>query len=164
MSDICIVNNDHEVDNSPSIDALVINWIEKLKNAQEGHYKETESLNIIHQRVGILLIFLTTLVTAFIFYDPDLYPELIKFLIGVASAIAAALSGVVSFGRFGERANEHRITASRYGKLRRQLEYLRGTSFDATDTEDFKKKLKMLRVEWEYVALNAPLTPKKKSN
>ena len=85
----------------------------------------------------------------------------IKVYMGIASAIAAALSGIVTFGRFGERANEHRITAGRYGKLRRQLEFLQATCPNLQDKAEFKGKLKTLRIEWEYVAANAPLTPEK---
>ncbi|MEZ9464874.1 SLATT domain-containing protein [Vibrio splendidus] len=140
-------------------DKLVVNWIEKLEVAQKGHYSETECLNKIHQWLGFVLISLTTGVTAFIFYDPSEDKELIKLLIAIASATAAALSGVVTFGRFGERANEHRITAGRYGKLRRQLELLQSSCSGHTGNAEFRGKLKTLRIEWEYVAANAPLTP-----
>ncbi len=145
---------------------LIKNWLEKLENAQIGHYKQTEKLSSINFRIGICLIALTTLVTAFIFYEPpknfENNKDLIKLLLGVASACAAGLSGVVTFGRFGERADEHRVTAGRYGKLRRQLELLQSTNSDDIGKAEFRAKLKTLRIEWEYVAANAPLTPKPK--
>ncbi|MCL1060507.1 SLATT domain-containing protein [Shewanella gelidimarina] len=142
--------------------ALVDSWLKKLGDAQIGHYKEAEYLGRVHQLLGAVLILLTTGVTAFIFYESANNTEQVRFSIGVASAFAAALSGVVTFGRFGERANEHRITAGRYGKLRRQLEYLQSTCPVEINSAEFQRKLKTLRIEWEYVALNAPLTPKER--
>ena len=140
---------------------LVEQWLGKLSTAQKGHYIETEYLNTIHHWLSVLLISLTTGVTAFIFFTPETNEAQIKIYMGIASAIAAALSGIVTFGRFGERANEHRITAGRYGKLRRQLEFLQATCPVLQDKAEFKGKLKTLRIEWEYVAANAPLTPEK---
>ncbi|MCD9490277.1 SLATT domain-containing protein [Photobacterium phosphoreum] len=159
MSDLHIVDNYEKT--GESINTLIDFWTEKLKNAQEGHYKETESLNKTHSRIGVGLIFLTTIITAFIFYEPIEYKNEIKLALGMSSAIAVTLSGIVSFGRFSERANEHRITASRYGKLRRQLEYLKATNPELNQQNDSKQKLKLLRIEWEYIASTAPLTPKK---
>ncbi|MCG3824197.1 SLATT domain-containing protein [Photobacterium damselae] len=142
---------------------LIKNWLEKLENAQIGHYKQTEKLSSINFIIGICLITLTTLVTAFIFYEPpENHKDLIKLLLGGASACSAGLSGVVTFGRFGERADEHRVTAGRYGKLRRQLELLQSTNSNDIGKAEFRAKLKTLRIEWEYVAANAPLTPKSK--
>lgn len=160
-----MASNLHVVDKNKekikSIDVLIDFWTDKLKNAQEGHYEETECLNKIHTRIGFGLIFLTTVITAFIFYEPVEYENEIKLALGISSAIAATLSGIVSFGRFSERATEHRITASRYGKLRRQLEYLKATNPESNQQNEVKQKLKLLRIEWEYVASTAPLTPKK---
>lgn len=141
---------------------LVNNWLTRLGDAQIGHYKEAEYLGRIHQLLGAVLILLTTGVTAFIFYESAKDAVQVRFSIGVASAFSAALSGVVTFGRFGERANDHRITAGRYGKLRRQLEYLQSTCPVEINSDEFQRKLKTLRIEWEYVALNAPLTPKER--
>lgn len=159
MSDLHIVDNYKKT--GESINTLIDLWTEKLKNAQEGHYRETESLNKIHVGIGFALILLTSIITAFIFYEPIEYKNEMKLALGIGSAIAVILSWIVSFGRFSERANEHRITASRYGKLRRQLEYLKATTPEFNQQNDPKQKLKLLRIEWEYIAASAPLTPKK---
>ncbi|WP_157097519.1 SLATT domain-containing protein [Photobacterium sp. J15] len=162
-----MMNNTQTISELPlkpeRVTELVSNWLKKLEDAQIGHYKETEYLNKVNQRLGILLILLTTGVTAFIFYEPMTNPQQVKLIIGISSAFAAALSGIVTFGRFGERANEHRITAGRYGKLRRQLEFLQSTCPNKYGDEKFRAKLKTLRIEWEYVAASAPLTPKERN-
>lgn len=49
----------------------------------------------------------------------------LKLTLFFISVLSAALSGIVSFGRFAEKAELHRSAASCYGKLRRQLENLR---------------------------------------
>lgn len=165
MTDLNLIQDDElDIDHLSivSISSLVTLWITNLRDAQTGHYQETERLNILNQKLGVLLIIITTFVTAFIFYTPPFFTELFKIFLGLCSASAAALSGIVSFGRFSDRATEHRITASRYGKLRRQLEFLQGVKRHQLDFSDFNQKLKLLRIEWEYVASSAPLTPKKK--
>ncbi|MFM2642309.1 SLATT domain-containing protein [Vibrio chagasii] len=139
---------------------LTSRWLKKLEDAQVGHYKETEHLTRVHQYLGIILILLTTGVTAFIFYKPPFHQEVVQLILACTSALAAALSGIVTFGRFGERAIEHRSTAGRYGKLRRQLELLQASSLSNKNIKEYRTRLKTLRIEWEYVAANAPLTPK----
>ena len=159
-----ISEKDKRLINSSIDDKFIKNWLDKLEAAQKGHYTETELLNKVNQRFGIMLIILTIGVTASIFYVPETNKELIKIFLAVASAIAAALSGMVTFGRFSDRATDHRITAGRYGKLRRQLEFLQATSSYTIQDDEFRNKLKLLRIEWEYVAAYAPLTPKTGEN
>ncbi|MDH5939221.1 SLATT domain-containing protein [Vibrio splendidus] len=155
------INNEIELKlDLQKVEGLTDIWLKKLEDAQVGHYKETEHLNRVHQQLGITLIFITTGVTAFIFYKSPYNQELVQLILACASALAAALSGIVTFGRFGERAIEHRTTAGQYGKLRRQLELLQASSVNHENIKEYRSRLKTLRIEWEYVARNAPLTPK----
>ncbi|MGV2841431.1 SLATT domain-containing protein [Vibrio cyclitrophicus] len=139
-----------------SICELIPDWIERLHDAQVGHYVSSEILYTRADRLGYALIISSTIVTAMLFLDATGYA---KILMVFMSIVAASLSGVVSFARFAEKAEQHRSAAGSYGKLRRQLEKLDKTKnellFDELDS-----KLKVLRIEWEYVSQNAPLTPK----
>lgn len=142
---------------------LLQDWKEKLENAQKGHYSQCERLGTINTRIGVALILSSTIVTGFIFYSSSKLAkdsDVFTLVYGVLSIIVAAIPGIVSFSRFSDRATEHRITAGNYGKLRRKLESIATISSDEYHTDNFKHKLKTLRIEWEYVASLAPLTPK----
>ncbi|EPI2684585.1 SLATT domain-containing protein [Vibrio cholerae] len=136
--------------------SLIIDWLQRLHDAQVGHYITSEALYKRADISGYALIISSTIVTAMLFLETEGKAKV--FLI-VMSIIAAALSGVVSFGRFAEKAEQHRAAASSYGKLRRQLEKLSRTT-DKLSFSDIDAKLKVLRIEWEYVSQNAPLTPR----
>jgi len=135
---------------------LIPSWIDRLHNAQIGHYSSSETLYIKADWLGYTLIISSTIVTAMLFLDATGYAKL--FMV-IMSVVAASLSGVVSFARFAEKAEQHRSAAGSYGKLRRQLEKLDKTKSKLT-YEELDSKLKVLRIEWEYVSQNAPLTPK----
>lgn len=131
-----------------------------MNNAQIGHYKCSENLYFLANLTGFLLILTTTLVTALLFFDTtgpnEDYWNLLLFILSVLSA---GLAAIVSFVRFAERAELHRSAASRYGKLRRQLEFLDAYR-ETQEDKKIKEKIKLLRIEWEYVSADAPLTPK----
>lgn len=136
--------------------SLIEDWLLRLHHAQIGHYITSEALYKKADISGYALIISSTIVTAMLFLDTEGYEKL--FLI-IMSIVAATLSGVVSFGRFAEKAEQHRSAAGSYGKLRRQLEKLSKT-IDNIDFGEIDTKLKVLRIEWEYVSQNAPLTPR----
>lgn len=142
------------------LESLIIDWVSRLRNAQIGHYKCSEYLYLMANLTGFLLILTTTLVTALLFFDtrgPN--QDAWQLLLFILSVVSAGLAGIVSFVRFAERAELHRSAASRYGKLRRQLEFLDAYRHSQEQSQ-VKEKLKLLRIEWEYVSADAPLTPK----
>ncbi|MGS0682848.1 SLATT domain-containing protein [Shewanella sp. 125m-7] len=150
--------------NRADIHALINNWLTRLHDAQTGHYTCSEKLYNRANRTGYALILSSTVVTAMLFMEAG---GLLKLFLVTMSIVSATLSGVVSFARFAEKAEQHRSAASCYGKLRRQLEKLDTTKSNINDGE-LDKRLKILRIEWEYTSRNAPLTPlsaiKSKSN
>lgn len=135
--------------------SLINNWLTRLHDAQTGHYVCSEKLYSKANITGYALILSSTIVTAMLFADVDGF---LKLFLVIMSVISAMLSGVVSFARFAEKAEQHRSTASCYGKLRRQLEKLNSTK-SKLDNNELDKQLKILRIEWEYTSRNAPLTP-----
>ncbi|RXN73451.1 SLATT domain-containing protein [Providencia rettgeri] len=139
-----------------NLEILINEWLIRLHDAQVGHYVTAESLYKKSDRLGYLLIISTTIVTAMLFMDTE---GVEKIILIIMSIISASLSGIVSFGRFSEKAEQHRAAAGLYGKLRRQLEKLSKTN--GMSLEEVNSKLKILRIEWEYVSQSAPLTPRK---
>jgi hypothetical protein len=146
--------------NHEKLNSLITDWKARLKNAQVGHYKCSEKLYFFANLTGFLLILTTTLVTALLFFDTTGPNENAwNLLLFILSVLSAGLAGIVSFVRFAERAELHRSAASRYGKLRRQLDFL-DTYRNSQEKSQVKEKLKLLRIEWEYISADAPLTPK----
>jgi hypothetical protein len=137
------------------LELLIKEWLPRLHNAQIGHYTRSEVLYKRADRSGYALIFSSTIVTALLFLETD---GILKLLLIGMSIVSATLSGVVSFARFAEKAEQHRSAAGTYGKLRRQLEKLDRTT-NRLSFEQLDSRLKVLRIEWEYVSQNAPLTP-----
>ena len=137
------------------IQTLISNWLTRLHDAQIGHYTCSEKLYNKANMTGYALILSSTVVTAMLFMNAE---GLLKMFLVMMSIISATLSGVVSFARFAEKAEQHRAAASCYGKLRRQLDKLNCTKLNP-DSEELNKQLKILRIEWEYTSRNAPLTP-----
>jgi len=134
---------------------LLDSWLLRLHDAQRGHYSRSESLYMRASFTGYALIISSTIVTGMLFFNAD---GIYKVVQVVMSILAASLSGVVSFARFAEQAEQHRSAAGCYGKLRRQLEKL-NYSKASFSKYDFDRKLKILKIEWEYTSQNAPLTP-----
>ncbi|GGQ33773.1 SLATT domain-containing protein [Shewanella litoralis] len=143
------------IPNNIKTQTLITNWIKRLHDAQIGHYTCSEQLYNRANLTGYALILSSTVVTAMLFMDAEGYYKLLLVFMSILSAI---LSGVVSFARFAEKAEQHRAAASCYGKLRRQLEKL-NTVEQKDANEELNKQLKILRIEWEYTSRNAPLTP-----
>tara|TARA_R110002033_G_scaffold169325_2_gene209918 strand:+ start:5400 stop:5930 length:531 start_codon:yes stop_codon:yes gene_type:complete len=135
---------------------LMNDWHVRLCNAQQGHYQRSETLYCRANWSGYLLITATTIVTPMLFADAK---DCLKAVLVFMSILSAGLSGVVSFARFAEKAEKHRSAAGSYGKVRRQLEHLNSKRADMNPKE-VQDKLKLLRIEWEYIYDNAPLTPK----
>lgn len=142
--------------NRSNFEAIINDWLNRLVSAQRGHYTTSESLYKKSSYSGFALILSTTIVTAMLFLDAK--DDWKTFLV-IMSIVSAGLSGIVSFSRFSERAEQHRATASHYGKLRRKLESLKSKCSTMSDVE-IQEKLKFIRIEWEYVSGHAPLTPK----
>ncbi|QUM75526.1 SLATT domain-containing protein [Moritella sp. 24] len=141
--------------NRSSIHELISNWLVRLADAQMAHYVQSERLYFKANISGYALITSSTIVTAMLFMNAV---GAWKLLLVIMSISSATLSGVVSFSRFAEKAEQHRSAAGCYGKLRRQLEKL-NTIKSSLNDNDLDKQLKILRIEWEYTSQNAPLTP-----
>ncbi|MEO0333040.1 MAG: SLATT domain-containing protein [Bacteroidota bacterium] len=108
-----------------STEQLLENWYRRLREAQFAHYESAKVFDRMHYWLGIPSIFLSALIGTSIFATLGESVE-VKFqlIAGLISIFAAALTGLQTFLKFFERAEKHRITAARYGSLRREIEEL----------------------------------------
>lgn len=159
-------------------ESTLVDWHERIQKAQTGHYARSESLYRTADITGWLLIISTVFVTAMSFfaYGQDLHglsslnlglfklnAKNIQYFVIFVGIVSAFLSGVVSQSRFAERAEQHRSAAGRYGNIRRSVEYLlskiRQGSMDGN--ANIEVEMDKIKLEWDYISNDAPLTAKK---
>ncbi len=80
-----------------------------------------------------------------------------KLVLGLISITAAVLASLQTFLSFAERANRHRVKASKYGAIRRDLEYLK--TFRPAEEEELRRQLDRIKQEMDTLAENAAHVP-----
>ena len=159
-------------------ESTLIDWHGRVIKAQVGHYTSSETLYLIANVTGWLLIISTVFVTAMSFfaYGKDLHgissvnfwlfelnAKSMQYIVIFVGIMAAFLSGVVSQSRFSERAEQHRSAAGRYGNIRRNIEYLLAKIGQGSliETSCIEIEMDKIKLEWSYISTDAPLTTKR---
>lgn len=159
-------------------ESTLIDWHGRIIKAQTGHYSRSETLYLIANVTGWLLIISTVFVTAMSFfaYGKDLHgissinlwlfelnAKNMQYFVIFVGIMAAFLSGVVSQSRFAERAEQHRSAAGRYGNIRRSIEYLLAKIGQDSSIENscIEIEIDKIKLEWSYISTDAPLTTKR---
>lgn len=142
--------------------SAIANWHDRCNKAQRQHYKKAENLDRYANFTSVPLIIASSIVTTTFFYKPE--NEVILFLLFGVNIIATVLAGVVSFSRFELRAEEHRLSAASYGKLKRDFEVLRleleSSSFNKISVDEIVLEIEKLQLAWEHIAKHSQITPK----
>ncbi|MUJ19682.1 SLATT domain-containing protein [Aliivibrio fischeri] len=159
-------------------ESTLIDWHGRIIKAQIGHYSRSETLYLIANITGWLLIISTVFVTAMSFftYGKDLHgissinfwlfelnAKNMQYFVIFVGIMAAFLSGVVSQSRFAERAEQHRSAAGRYGNIRRSIEYLLAKIGQDSSIENscIEIEIDKIKLEWSYISTDAPLTTRR---
>ncbi len=137
---------------------LLDDYYLRLKKAQISHYSQSEVKKWWHTIISTLIIILTTIVSAFIFFEYTEGDSGLKMIMVGLSIGAAFLAALQPQLRLGAQAENHRTKAVQYGQLRREVEAF--IADDKSTHEDKKKFLKRLQLKWDEVAVDAPVTPK----
>ncbi len=140
--------------------SLSRDWMLRLTHSQAGHYKVSEYYFGSNSTLSALVILLSAFVSCTIFID-SLNVSLIylKAAGGLAAIATSIFASVQAFAKPGERAELHRITAARYGTLKRNLELRLVSGFE--DQGEAKKYLGSIADKWADIADDAPVTPNK---
>lgn len=100
-------------------------WLNGLRVGHIGHSKTSAAFSSRGRVLGVATIFLSALVGAGIFSaigsEP---PTWVRILGGVCSFLASACAGVNTFLNYSELSEKHRLAATKFGSLRRELEGL----------------------------------------
>lgn len=137
------------------IDQKLKEWEARLGAAQTGHYIMSERNLAYNFLIALPLVCLSVVVASFVFFQAA--PEdTSALLLKIAAIIVAVLSSLQILIRPSEKAEQHRVKASRYGCLKRKIEiYALNTTRD-TEWPVFSKEI---MYEWNSIAEDSPLTP-----
>ncbi|MEX5683054.1 SLATT domain-containing protein [Pseudomonas silesiensis] len=130
-------------------------WESRLNMAQAGHYIVSERYLQLNLLFSVPLVFLSVVVGSFLFFQsaPD---EATSVLLKDAAIAVAILSPLQTLIRPSEKAEMHRVKASRYGCLKRKIEFFSLNNDRGAEWASFSKEI---MYEWNSVAEDSPLTP-----
>jgi hypothetical protein len=105
------------------IERLFEAWLRRVAAAEAGHREASDRLRRGSLMLGIPVVVLTTIVGTSVFasLENGHVPTGVRIFVGSISILAAVLSALQTFLRFGMRSEGHRIAAFRYETLRRDM-------------------------------------------
>ncbi|MBW8186201.1 SLATT domain-containing protein [Shewanella nanhaiensis] len=153
----------------PELISVLHSWLERCRDARDGHYKRAEKLFELSQMMGYVLIYSTVFVTVFSFADHDATNTIFginkQHVVVLFGCIAAVISGIVTQSRFGERAEMHRSSAARYANLSRDIEELKMNINAGLIVDDaLSIQTRLIIKEWNNLSEVSLLTPNNKTH
>ncbi len=128
-------------------------WEVRLNGAQAGHYMSCEKYQRLNNVLGIPLVILSSFVSAFLFFDNVNF--FISLFLKISGVIVVILASLQTFIRPSEKAEMHRVKASKYGSLKRKVEVAVKQSLNTDESLDL---ITQLISEWNIIAEDAPVT------
>lgn len=112
-----------------STEDLLRDWYKRIRFVQFCHYEAAKVYDRMNYRLGVPVIILSTLAGSSMFSNIGniSIDTSMQIAIGLSSLVAASLASLQTFFRFSEKAEKHRISASKYGALRREVEEIMAT-------------------------------------
>lgn len=134
-------------------------WEDRLGSAQAGHYRQSEIYAGFNLFIGIPLVLLSAFVSTVLFIDPTAgsTAQTIDLCAKIAGAVVTAIVSIQTFIRPAEKAEQHRSKATKYGALKRKLEFF--SSRNTGDQQAEESFIRDLEISWEAIADGSPTTP-----
>ncbi|PSB76681.1 hypothetical protein C5F61_15145 [Photobacterium damselae subsp. damselae] len=153
----------------PEFICVLHSWLNRCRDARDGHYKRAEKLFELSQILGYVLIYSTVFVTVFSFVSHDTTPTLFginkQHVVVLVGCIAAVVSGIVTQARFGERAEVHRSSGARYANLARDIEELQvKINAGLIPNDALSVQASLIIKEWNNLSEDSLLTPHSKTH
>ena len=141
---------------------LVTQWLNGLALLHRGHFTAAKACEQKNIYLGVPVIVLSTIVGSAVFASiQSTSTTSAKIVVGALSITAAIFSGLQTFLKFSERAERHKITATKYGILRRELEQSIALASDQIPEKAF---LDSLRTRWDSLDEESPTLPTRLSS
>lgn len=153
----------------PEFICVLNSWLNRCREARDGHYKRAETLFDRAQFLGYMLIYSTVFVTVFSFFSLNTSEVLFwgitkQHIVVLVGCIAAVISGLVTQARYGERAEIHRSSGARYANLARSIEALQiKMNTGLIDKKNIEIQSSLIITEWNNLSEDSLLTPHNES-
>jgi Protein of unknown function (DUF4231) len=136
---------------------LLKQWLVGIRIAHIQQFLASNHSEKMNRRLGVPTVVLGALVGTSVFanleVDPDVWVKIVIGLLSIASAVLAALQ---TFMVYGEKTSNHKTSAIKYGKLRRELEQYIAARVETNQTDEaFMRDFRNL---WDEVDEAAPTT------
>jgi hypothetical protein len=106
---------------------LLLRWLRNCLRAQIGNYEAAGLFTRRNYWLGVPAVLLSAAVGTSVFAalgkNVENYP-LIQMAVGAIAVLAAVLSALQTFFRWGDVASKHRAAAAEYGALKREIDEL----------------------------------------
>jgi hypothetical protein len=139
-----------------TVDELLSKWRETIGAIQNAHYQSSTQYARYNLWLGVPVIVITIVVGSAVFATLQNQVEnWAKIALGFISVVAAVLSGLQTFLRYGERAERHRSGGVRFGALLRKVDYMRSLPFESRDNA--KEFMNSVKSEWDTLMEDLPM-------
>jgi hypothetical protein len=138
------------------IEELYASWLRRVAAAETGHRVMSDRMRRRYLGLGVPVVVLTTIIgtSAFASLQKTAVPTWVRVAVGSVSIVAAVLSSLQTFLRYGMRSEGHRIAAIRYETLRRDMAKTLALHADARG--DPVKELDSVRLRMDRYAKESP--------
>ena len=134
---------------------LIVEWLNRATTSRKIHGFAARRFRALNLWLGVPAVILSTVVGTTVFATLEKQVELgWRLAVGAISIAAAVLTSLQTFLRFGERAEQHRLAASKYSAVRRQMEQI--LALPAGSRGDPKALLEELRNRLDALAIEVP--------
>jgi hypothetical protein len=105
------------------LEELFRSWHRRVAAAEAGHRVMADRMRRRYLMLGVPVVILTTIVGTSVFasIQDATVATWIRIVVGSVSILAAVISSLQTFLRYGMRAEGHRVAAIRYETLRRDM-------------------------------------------
>lgn len=105
--------------------ALLNRWLMNAKRSQIANYHAANHFSKTNYSLGIPAVILSAVVGTCVFAGiGKQVPMLIQIGVGLISILASVLGALQTFLGLEQRSSKHRITASEYGAIKREIDHL----------------------------------------
>jgi hypothetical protein len=133
---------------------MLLDWMRKVHQLEYAHRYQSIYWVNFHRIIGYSAFGLSTII-AFSFRFPSVESDVFQtlpfifqqdFFVAFASTAVALLTGLQTFLKPNEKAEQHKNTGSNYEKIRHRIELVLTMNF--TDTE-LLNRVELIKEEWE---------------
>jgi outer membrane biosynthesis protein TonB len=132
-------------------------WENRLKEAQENHQIASKRNEKYHIKLGVATLSISIFVVLGFLYKIDFKLTSVESVLTLFAIFSITItSSLQTFLNFRQKSEVHRFIATKYGKLKRDMEQL---SFSKTTSqEELEKSIENIMNEWNFISEISPTT------